>query len=441
MRPRGSGTITTRADGKKRAFFPFDSDGTREEIDGSPFATQREAEDALDGILETLHESGTRRGGVTVAKLGKDVFDVREKDGYRATANERNVWKVHVEATELGRMSARLVTRGDIRRWLSKLRTVAGKRPATQTKRNALNLVRAVFASAVDDELFEDNPADGMKVKDHGTSIETSTWLTLAECSRLLLHSTDPAVALALATGLRSGELRALRWEDVGDDAITVRFGKPNKPPKNGKIRQVPILPLARMALATLPRRGPLVLPSITGMHRTQGRIVPPEDWKAWLKAAELGRRVRWHDLRHSCATLLLTGATGKPWSLEAVKEFLGHSSIRVTERYAKATGSLAEKAAREIQKGSKPLTPEQAKALDILLRCGWDLNPRMSVLQTADVLNDRATLDRLWILAGSVARAVASDDPHRDDRALDLAELAFAIVDAATQREAARTA
>ena len=70
-------------------------------------------------------------------------------------------------------------------------------------------------------------------------------------------------------------------------------------------------------------------------------------DWKAWLKAGKLRRRVRPHDLRHTCATLLLSGAWGEPWSYEAVKEMLGHSSVKVTERYAKALGTLAKRAAK----------------------------------------------------------------------------------------------
>ena len=46
-------------------------------------------------------------------------------------------------------------------------------------------------------------------------------------------------------------------------------------------------------------------------------------------------RRIKWHDLRHSCASSLVAGWWGEPWSLEQIKALLGHRSITTTERYA----------------------------------------------------------------------------------------------------------
>jgi site-specific recombinase XerD len=55
------------------------------------------------------------------------------------------------------------------------------------------------------------------------------------------------------------------------------------------------------------------------------------KSWKAVLKAAGIRRPFRFHDLRHSCASqLLMNGA-----SLMAVKEILGHESLKTTLRYA----------------------------------------------------------------------------------------------------------
>lgn len=63
---------------------------------------------------------------------------------------------------------------------------------------------------------------------------------------------------------------------------------------------------------------------------------------------AAVGRHVRFHDLRHTCASLLVSGAWGRAWSLEEVKQLLGHSSISVTERYAHFAGSLLDDAAAQ---------------------------------------------------------------------------------------------
>ncbi len=40
--------------------------------------------------------------------------------------------------------------------------------------------LRAVYAYGVENELVDENPCDGIKVKDHGSTIEKSTWLSLA---------------------------------------------------------------------------------------------------------------------------------------------------------------------------------------------------------------------------------------------------------------------
>ena len=57
-------------------------------------------------------------------------------------------------------------------------------------------------------------------------------------------------------------------------------------------------------------------------------------------------RRVRWHDLRHTCASSLIAGWWGRRWSLEEVKGLLGHSSVKITERYAHLADSVLDVAA-----------------------------------------------------------------------------------------------
>ena len=106
-------------------------------------------------------------------------------------------------------------------------------------------------------------------------------------------------------------------------------------------------------------------------------------------------RRVRWHDLRHTCATLLLTGAMGgRPWAYEEVKETLGHSSVKFTERYAAATGTRADQAVAAMHEGgdrggpsvlaASPTAAQPCESIDRTDgRRGWDSNPRMTVLQT----------------------------------------------------------
>ena len=71
-------------------------------------------------------------------------------------------------------------------------------------------------------------------------------------------------------------------------------------------------------------------------------------NWVQYTRA--IGRHVRFHDLRHTCASALVSGVWGRAWSLQEVCAFLGHSSISVTERYAHFAGTALETAAKETE-------------------------------------------------------------------------------------------
>jgi integrase len=71
-------------------------------------------------------------------------------------------------------------------------------------------------------------------------------------------------------------------------------------------------------------------------MPKQNGRGHKGFDFRGALAASGITRRVRWHDLRHTCASSLVAGWWGgRPWRLEEVREMLGHTSIKVTERYS----------------------------------------------------------------------------------------------------------
>ncbi|AGP36449.1 hypothetical protein BE04_41555 [Sorangium cellulosum] len=81
--------------------------------------------------------------------------------------------------------------------------------------------------------------------------------------------------------------------------------------------------PLIRSEMVTLP----------TGAGRRKQKKVGLFD--RHLAAAGIPRPVRWHDLRHRCARSLVAGWWGRRWTLEGVREHLGHTSIASTHRYA----------------------------------------------------------------------------------------------------------
>lgn len=92
---------------------------------------------------------------------------------------------------------------------------------------------------------------------------------------------------------------------------------------------------------------------------------------------AGVQRPVRFHDLRHTCASHLVMGSWGEPWSLEAVREFLGHGSIAVTQRYAHlCPAALSAKAARTTGGGGQS---GPALAVSWPRRCSGSQTPTRS--------------------------------------------------------------
>jgi site-specific recombinase XerD len=57
--------------------------------------------------------------------------------------------------------------------------------------------------------------------------------------------------------------------------------------------------------------------------------------WSRLREIAELRHVLRFHDLRHTCASHLVSGSWGRAWRLEEVCDVLGHSELKTTQRYA----------------------------------------------------------------------------------------------------------
>jgi integrase len=205
---------------------------------------------------------------------------------------------------------------------------------------NHLTALRKLLNLAVEWDRLERAPkVRGFALKTQ--PVNEDEFLTFEEADRLIRATSSewrPMIAVALKTGLRVGELLALRWGDVDVVAgqIVVRrtlWHGEEGAPKGGRHRPVP---LSEEAAATLKvhrhLRGPYVFCSEAGSrltHSTVKDVVP----QACLRAG-LAKRITWHGLRHTFAShLVMRGA-----SLKAVQELLGHESIEMTLRYAHLT-------------------------------------------------------------------------------------------------------
>ena len=157
-------------------------------------------------------------------------------------------------------------------------------------------------------------------------------WLTPEQATLVMNvaapHLRGPLLA-SLCTGLRASNVMRLDWSeiDLQQRAITVRV-KSKRP--GGKLL---ILPIAQPLLVLLANLSPK---SDGRVFLYRGRPIKTDVRRAFLtalKRAKIQGKFTWHDLRHTAASWMVQ--RGVP--LTTVKEVLGHSDIKLTQRYAHA--------------------------------------------------------------------------------------------------------
>jgi len=162
--------------------------------------------------------------------------------------------------------------------------------------------------------------------------------LTIGEEKRLLNASPEylqDIINVALNTAMREGEILGLEWEWV--DFIENIIQLPQTNTKNKKIRKIPINEKVRKILLKLKLK--------TGGNKYvfESPVIPNKNisyiqrsFKTACRKANI-ENLRFHDLRHSAATRLVE--SGIP--LHTVSKLLGHSTIKITERYSHPEESI----------------------------------------------------------------------------------------------------
>lgn len=470
-RPKGSGSIDRMPDGRYRARFPYEPN-TRTDIDGSPFPSYEAASRALDAILYRLRDLGATRG-TPLRKVVDKLFVQRRSQGYASVNVEESDWKSYFGSHRLADRPVQSLTEGEvvdsILSMKGRTRRNLGQTLSLSTRKKLLNIVRAALHLAKSDGLISSNVLIETKLSDpkgkEKRKKRAKRALSWAQYEMLAKASHNAIeIDVAIWTGCRQGELRALHWPDVHnvegsrctcdeprtDPHIVIHYGKPptgsaslDDSTKSGEPRVVALFGRSLEVFRTMTRhtgtkkdgspKNPkrIVFLSRLGGYRAKGRLVGRVQWAEWRQAAEL-QALRWHDLRHTFGTWAVRGVFGEPWSLEAVKEHMGHSELKTTERYAdQRSGTVAAAAAASMRAISPTTSPANAEKLSHLR----DLNSRPTVYEWECGPIDSARLAALLGFAGAVRTAAAQRDPFFGQRALDLADAVDDFVDAIRSR------
>lgn len=159
-----------------------------------------------------------------------------------------------------------------------------------------------------------------------------------------------PIVRANVYLGLRASEVVNLQWEDIDlvRGRLTVRCTD-EFTTKAGKDRTIPLPAPARDVIAGLSQSSRYVFPSHSG--KRLGRVYMSTRFKHFARAAGLPEYVNFHTTRHTCASWLAERGA----SIEAIRLFLGHSSVTVTQRYMHlAPDALASQIDRAFGRGQE---------------------------------------------------------------------------------------
>ena len=210
------------------------------------------------------------------------------------------------------------------------------------TRRWILDMIRRLFQMAIEDGILSHNPTSGLKVKvpeiDQRVLTNSEVEILLRE-AKITNHRFYPVWVVALMTGMRSGELMALRWVDIDFDGRTIAVNKQwtNKtgftPTKTRKNRIVPLsddLLLYLKELKLKEGQTEFVLPRLIEWENGEQAFV----LRDFCEAVGI-TSVKFHDLRATFITNLL--ARGE--SLARVMAIVGHTQLKTTNVYLRKAG------------------------------------------------------------------------------------------------------
>jgi integrase len=375
-RGNGEGSIYRRANGTWAAQYTVwtAKERKRRSVSGKTRAeVSRKLTEAManrDGGF--VYDAGTLTVGEYLDKwLADSVKGTVKETTY---ANYSYIVRVHISPA-LGRMRLKGLTPAHVREFYGE-KTHSNLSPATVRKMHVV--LRKALSHAVSDGLIWRNAADSVKSPRVSAPGEEIKPLNLGECAAFLEASRgerlEALYVLAVHCGLREGELLALRWEDVDLEAAkpallvrrTLTRGENGRgwvlggSTKSGKGRRVR---LTQQAVAVLKQHRKRQLEErmrLAGLWQDHGLVFPNEigflfnpsnlrnrSFKRIKARAGVREDLRFHDLRHTCATLLLTEGV----NVKVVSEMLGHASITITlNTYAHVLPDMQDSAAEAME-------------------------------------------------------------------------------------------
>ncbi len=370
-RARGAGSVFRRGDGRWSGQIDLGWDGNRHVRKTVYGVSRKEVEDRIRAILNDRDDGlpPPTRSPQTAKFLEQWLTAVHASVRPSTYTSYEGIVRLHITPT-IGRIALDKLTVDDVAGMIRKKQ--ADRHLSSRSVRYVLLILRNALNKAVRWGLVARNVAalvDPPRVPHVDVRVlspeETTRLLSAARGDQM-----ESLVVLCVSTGARLGEALALKWADIDLDRRQMRIDKTlQRVPGHGQVigeaktrrsRRTIVLPI--VAVESLRRR----LADQRDQRRASGREWPDDgfvftsstghpidqrnvlrSFRRILRRAKLPR-MRFHDLRHSCASLLLAQGVAP----RVVMETLGHSRISVTlDTYTHVMPALQRDAADAIDR------------------------------------------------------------------------------------------
>lgn len=313
---------------------------------------------ALDNILVNTMPVATYKSDITVTQLLHQWLTIRSvKLRPKSVYNYQHVINTFL-VTHIGNLSVSSLN-ADIlcQLYLELLNTIS-----RCTVDYTFVILKSALDFAVKRKYIDENPVIniGISFSNNFTTPNIIHALSLEQVNVLLQYAKDereyPLYVTAVLTGMRQGELFALNWDDVNLESgvIYVRNSLCNF---NGNLSIGPVKTKSSRRNISLPQ---LVIDALLNIERSASNIVFTDTKGGYMRKSNFHRKfikllekaelpaIRFHDLRHTHATLLLQQGVHP----KIVQERLGHSTIKVTmDTYSHVLPSMQMLAVNELNK------------------------------------------------------------------------------------------
>ena len=313
--------------------------------------TEKQAERKRDELILELERKGAAAGSkMTVREFMSMFLDYKEKAAIVEASTIRGYrHESKLVCRYIGELRLGDVGIPDVNGFMASM-TADGYAP--KSVQGAFRLLKQAFKWAQAQDILTKNPCDYCKPpKRVKTPINA---LNRADRSRMLqlARNAQPqplalAIELALTTGMRRGEICALRWSDLHSDcsiSVSHAFGLKDggfylkEPKTTSSMRTIPLTrhiydilsAMKKDATRTLAEFGIAAAdPYILGTQEPNSRPYSPQllgkEFAAFCKMN--GFTCTFHDLRHTFATMMIASGT----DVRTVASYLGHANVAMT--------------------------------------------------------------------------------------------------------------